>query len=137
MNREILFRGKRVDNGKWVEGDLGTFHRRDGKLAHEIHIVCPLQSQSYWNEVIPETIGQYVGKEDKNGKKIFEGDMVLAAWYDYNEPMDDIEGEVIYNADCMFEILDMQEPKTMPLNRDGAYVFEVEVIGNIYGKEGK
>lgn len=67
--REILFKGKRVDNGEWVYGFLV-------KMWGQYHIVDQNNENSAYM-IEPETVGQYTGLCDKNGKKIFEGDILL------------------------------------------------------------
>ena len=75
--REILFRGK-TEEGEWVQGYPIRIYEYGGKVWE----IVPFDTMNDINHfVIPETVGQFTGLTDKNGKKIFEGDILAETWW--------------------------------------------------------
>lgn len=75
MNREILFRGRRFDTKEWICGSLLEDDIIVTKGATDVDEDY-IGFHDEWSSVLPETVGQFTGLTDKNGKKIFEGDIL-------------------------------------------------------------
>lgn len=126
MNREILFKGKIKETNDWIYGNLVT------ELSTGRTFICDLdyftedtKLSDVLLEVIPETICEYTGKNDNNGKKIFENDII-------EEGCNGFISSVIYDNDI----------GTYKLKDLGNYYIkdasiEWEVIGNIFDEENK
>lgn len=114
--REILFRGKRVDNGEWVQGSLFA----EGTRFEIVRSTCNNVGIE-GIDVIPETIGQYTGLTDKNGQKIFEGDICQHRSY-YS---DNIVISVVTYTDGQFLVM-VDENSGFNLSD------KLEIIGNIH-----
>lgn len=137
--REILFRGKSVNDGEWVYGSLviTTLEPVDDAPIKHYHIEdmtigCFLNEfQSGLSETVdPNTVGQFTGLTDKNGKKIFEGDIVVICYETDGEDFSEIK-RVHYNAkECCWYPMRWEE-----CCEHCDYYTEVksiEVIGNIH-----
>ena len=77
--REYLFKGKRLDNGEWIEGDLSQDRDLGKAYIHGYDYYtdeCGLQREPFEFEVDPETVGPFTGATDAVGTKIFDGDII-------------------------------------------------------------
>ncbi|EAC7880361.1 hypothetical protein HN22_13270 [Listeria monocytogenes] len=129
--REIEFRGKRIDNGEWVYGNLMQFEdsatfifadeRKGASTLTYAHFII-----NNMHAIDEKTIGQYTGLKDKNGKKIFEGDIVDISVYDRLD-WSSIKGKVVFlNGAWLVEdvghfAITLQSETN-----------EIEIIGNVH-----
>lgn len=124
--REILFKAKRLDNGEWVTGSCVKFDEEHVFVLpiHENASTLTYSQIFSLNAVMvdPSTLCQYTGKEDKNGVKIFDGDICENNWNIY---------EIIYIGYLCG--LYVREQKTKEIDSfDGFLANRCEVIGNIH-----
>lgn len=136
--REILFRGKRKDNSEWVYGSLIRSDMFYWKKRNEIeYYICPFTTTFEYdecyndsNEVVPETIGQFIGLLDTNGEMIFEGDIIKVHVETLTKMWDTIGVVKCYNTS--YGIAYENDQHFLAFNNASINVRGYEVLGNIH-----
>lgn len=127
MNREVIFRGKLSHSGEWVFGSLLKIDRdyhivTESDMCEDGHHIRQESDTPTW--VDPETIGQFTGLRDKNGKDIYEGDIVKCGDFVYR---------VVYEGKRMASFaLHRKEDVFLHYFGEAIEAEDCEVIGNIH-----
>lgn len=142
MNNKYICKAKRKDNGKWIYGDLiidqyGKYYIHPNANAFSVN-EYNLAKCIQMIEIIPETVGQCTGLKDKNGKLIFEGDIVKADGYIFTVKFgkcggvanNENYGYMGYYLDGFDSIA--KDVLRFGLRNDICYFTDIEVIGNIH-----
>ena len=121
MTREIIFRGKRLNNGEWMKGNLFVKGSR-----------CTITDDCSCYSVDPETVGQWTGLTDRAGQHIFEDDIVKTPL------LDPIFGDIISDAFCEAEIKFNNSAFVVSYYKSSHNIYlqdlhnRIEVVGNIH-----
>lgn len=129
MNREIKFKGKRLDNGEWT---CGYFYQESGNT----YIIEDRQKESMLNrnityKVDPDTVGQYTGLKDKNGKEIYDGDILAHNGEPIGYIVDGVRG---YCFDVIYFSPEYEESWSLYGVVINDFQGDIEIIGNIHDK---
>lgn len=136
MKEIIKFRGKRVDTGEWVFGNVIGVDCSYVIAQNMFEWVenSGLQGGDWWH-VIPDTVGQYTGLKDKNSKEIYEGDILRHKWNSGNDIFLETISEVKFSRGAF--VVDDKKRADWLLSLHALPKWaEIEVIGNIYENPG-
>lgn len=141
MSREILFRGKRLDNGEWIKGDLINDYERIFIIQKETPIwvnYIQKEDETYSKqirvivfEVAPETVGQFSGEKDCKGNNVFSGHILRLTYdgYSFNCEVVFKDGGFLVFKDNAFSGGDADMTLIGWLKHDD---YKFEIIGNIH-----
>lgn len=138
MEDRYLFKAKRIDNGEWVDGDL--FQNFDGRVFVGELVVTDYKGTADdefdlgigFDEIDPSTVCQCTGLKDKNGKLIWENDVIKVCWQDNEAQCEEI-AQVAWSKFGYYPWLDEYHCDGCDLFNE---VLDIEVIGNIFDNPG-
>ena len=128
VQRVILFRGKKLGTGEWIEGSAFFEYNPIFPCLGLTHCIRDLGNEYHFVE--PETVGQYVCRVAENYERVFEGDIIKVSFESDGEYIEDIF-EVVYSDEkAAFVLRDSQEHEDEMLSQELFHEYKAKVIGN-------